>query len=573
MRRLALTISILAALAAVPGTAAAASIWTPVSSPTTQDITAVTYQSDTHAWLGTANGQIFSADGAGAFQLRGSFPGATIEKIAFDSTATFGFAVSLNGKVYHSINGGTTWSGPVALPAVQDGCIGTTSPVLVPALYSTAYVSSTTAYVVGGDTHNEPVVLKSVNANAAIPTFTDVNNGATDCLLGFDGQYVTDVQPVAGAPNSLDFIIDYFGGVFRTDDGFASPMARTGEMVNSYEHSPRLAIDPNNPNRIWAADHGTCGDLCFQYSTAGGAADTKMDIAGSPAGTTESLNGIGFAGGTLVAAGDSGEIYTSIDGTHAYLQRADGALATNRWLAVGVADGTHALIGGAGGTLIKSTTANVIPDTTAPAGTISGPDTITAGVAATYTAALSDNIGGSGVDNASLTWTVPGQPAKTGYPVSYTFATPGTFLISLTFKDLAGNTATITKPVTVTANGSAANAPQHTTSVNDSSGAKLTLGVPKACVPAGSTFKVTLSFKKIKKKGATFIKVFKTDFYIGTKIVKHDTKAPFSQRLTVQVGSKSGSKVTVRARAFMKVRHPRHGKFPTKSIRSSVTVC
>ena len=127
--------------------------------------------------------------------------------------------------------------------------------------------------------------------------------------------------------------------------------------------------------------------------------------------------------------------------------------------------------------------------------------------------------------------------------------------------------------MTVKANGSAANAPQHTTSVTDASGAKLTVSVPKACVPAGSTFKVTLSFKKIKKKGATFIKVFKTDFYIGTKIVKHDTKAPFAQRLTVKVGTKSGSKITVRARAFMKVRHPKHGKFPTKSIRTTVTVC
>ncbi len=39
-----------------------------------------------------------------------------------------------------------------------------------------------------------------------------------------------------------------------------------------------------------------------------------MIIAGSPT-VNESLNGIGFAGGTLVAAGDDGEIYKSLNGT------------------------------------------------------------------------------------------------------------------------------------------------------------------------------------------------------------------------------------------------------------------
>ncbi len=298
-----------------------------------------------------------------------------------------------------------------------------------------------------------------------------------------------------------------------------------------------------------------------------------MVVHNAPEPFNESLNGIGFGGGTLVAVGDNGQIFTSPDGTNAYMQPADPPLTATRWGAVGVADATHALIGGAGGAMIRSTTANSVPDTTAPAGTINGPDTITAGVATTYTAALSDNAGGSGVDTASLSWTAPTQAAKTGNPVSYTFATPGTYLISLAFKDLAGNTATISKSVTVKANGSAENAPQHTTTVTDQSGAKVTLSTPKGCVPAGSTFKVTLSFKKVKKKGATFIKVFKVDFYIGSKIVVHDKKAPFAQRLKVKVGTKSGSKVTVRARAFMKVRHPKHGKFPTKSIRATVTVC
>ena len=294
----------------------------------------------------------------------------------------------------------------------------------MPALYSVAVVNTTTAYLVGGNTGDEPVVLKSVNANAVTPTFTDVNNGATDCLLGLDGQYVTDVAPIAGAPSSLYFITEYFGGVYLTSDGFASPMTRRGELVNSYEHSPRLAIDPNNPNRIWAVDNSNCITLCFQYSVSGGAGETSMIIAGSPT-VNEVLNGIGFAGGTLVAAGDGGEIYNSINGTTAYLQHADGALAANRWLSVGVADATHAMIGGAGGNLVKSTTASSIPDTTAPTGTISGPDTATVGTAVSYTAVLADNAGGSGVDSSSLSWTGTGLPGNTGNPVLLHVHRPG----------------------------------------------------------------------------------------------------------------------------------------------------
>ncbi len=63
MRRLAATISILGTLIVGASTASAASIWTPVTSGTTQDITALSYQSDTHAWFGTANGQLLLPTG------------------------------------------------------------------------------------------------------------------------------------------------------------------------------------------------------------------------------------------------------------------------------------------------------------------------------------------------------------------------------------------------------------------------------------------------------------------------------------------------------------------------------
>ena len=66
------------------------------------------------------------------------------------------------------------------------------------------------------------------------------------------------------------------------------------------------------------------------------------------------------------------------------------------------------------------------------------------------------------------------------------------------------------------------------------------------------------------------MKVRRSDFYIGTKRVKIDKKAPFSQTLTVTASTKRGSTQTVRARAFIKVKK---GKSPTKSIKATFKVC
>jgi len=102
------------------------------------------------------------------------------------------------------------------------------------------------------------------------------------------------------------------------------------------------------------------------------------------------------------------------------------------------------------------------------------------------------------------------------------------------------------------------------------SGGSITLGLPKACVKPGKTFKVTLTWKRKKKKGNLFVKVIRSDFYIGAKRVKIDKKAPFTQTLTVTASSKAGSKLTVRAQAYIKVKR---GKSPKKSIKSTISVC
>ena len=471
-RLAAILASLLFATAAPAG---AATIWTPVASGTTQDITAIDYQSDAATWFATSNGQLFYANGGG-FTQGGSFPGNSFDDVAFQPGGSVGYAVTVGGHAYRSADGGHSWS-VVTLPNVHTGCFSST-PVAVPRLNAVVWADANTAYLVGGSGSTEPVVLKTTNA-ATTSTFTSVNSTGAGCLLGNDGDYVTDGFAVPGNADAVSFITENFGAVWQSSDGFASALTKTGEMINNFTGVPRLAVDPNNPNRLWAVDHGggSCGELCFQYSEASGAGDTAMTIVGSPSGIRENLYGVGFAGGTLVAAGDSGEIYTSVDGKNAYLQPADGANATTGWRAVGVADATHALVGGTGGALVKSTSANAIPDTTAPTGTIAGPSSVQAGHAATFTASLADEPGGSGVDPASIAWTTPGVTGVNGTTTaSFTFTTTGFHTISLAFRDHAGNATTITASVIVTpasSSGTPANASHPV--VKTSGGASITL--------------------------------------------------------------------------------------------------
>jgi len=59
-------------------------------------------------------------------------------------------------------------------------------------------------------------------------------------------------------------------------------------------------------------------------------------------------------------------------------------------------------------------------------------------------------------------------------------------------------------------------------------------------------------------------------FYVGPKVVRKDRKAPFVHTQTVSAGATAGSTVSVRARAFIKVKR---GRGPKKSISTTVRVC
>ena len=150
---------------------------------------------------------------------------------------------------------------------------------------------------------------------------------------------------------------------------------------------------------------------------------------------------VDYAGGTVLVAGDAGMVLNSIDGANFFYNDAAGALATTPWRAVGLASGTQGAIGGVGGKLALTTTANTVPDLIAPTGTISiSPATPRSGRPATFTLNAADT-GGSGIDPASIRWTSAGLADQTGNPVSFTFPAQGFATVDVRFADRAGNTA------------------------------------------------------------------------------------------------------------------------------------
>jgi hypothetical protein len=64
--------------------------------------------------------------------------------------------------------------------------------------------------------------------------------------------------------------------------------------------------------------------------------------------------------------------------------------------------------------------------------------------------------------------------------------------------------------------------------------------------------------------------VRRADFYLGTRRLRIDTTAPYVHTYDVRVTQPPGSTLSLRARAFIKVRH---GKEPKKSIFAKVKVC
>jgi photosystem II stability/assembly factor-like uncharacterized protein len=458
VRGIRLAIAVLA-IALVPAACAgAASLWTVVPTNTTQNITGVAAPHAGEVILVTSAGSISYMDGTGAFQAGMlSTPNPLgFNDVAMSADGTKGVAVGNSGAIYTSTNSGVNWT-KVPTPTELTGSCPTpgagTSP-LSDNLFSVKWSDPTTVYVTGVNDD----VLRSENSGA---TFTEVNKTVGGCVAdpGGGSSAFTDMAWIT--PTIGFFLSNDFGSYFGTTDGFTTTH-HIGDAVNGFTGTDRLAIDPGSPNRAWATNEAA-GITFFETTTNGGTdwADPDYD------GNQQSFQGVAFAGGTVIAVGTHGDIYTSPDGAKFYRQAASPPNDSTNWRAVAMLSGTTAYVGGDGGVLVTTAQANQIPDSTAPTGSITGPSTLGLGQFGTFTAHVTDNPGGAGVDPSGFSWSAPDNPARTGATVTLAFNHTGPQSIVVSFRDLAGNVNTASFVVNVGTGGgtgpSGSNPVTHTT--------------------------------------------------------------------------------------------------------------
>jgi photosystem II stability/assembly factor-like uncharacterized protein len=425
---------------------ASAGIWTEIPSGTTQNITAIDYQSDDRFWIATAGGQILYREG-GVFKPAAGLSGSiTFNDIAFEPGSNVGLAVGNGNNVWRSNDGGRNWS-KLTLTTRDQNCFSpVASPPTVPIgdIFTVAWGANSVVYLGGAD----KTVLRS-QSDGAPGTFAEVNKVASACRFNAS---VSDIFFFPGSTSRNNETLYFqaraaFGKIFYSADGLQSAATPRDESINGTETNTNLAVDPVNTNRVWATNQ--CGFTCMYYSEDSAANfDCVCTIRNEGSENQIAWFDIEYAGGSIVAAGRGGQIVNSIDGVNFFYNKADGALATKDWFAVAMASGSAAAVGGQGGSLVVTGLANTTPDIEKPTGTISGPSTAVAGQPVTFTLNAADT-GGSGLNPASYSWSVAGLPGQGGNPVAFTFPGPGFYTVRVSFADNAGNTQTATKSISV----------------------------------------------------------------------------------------------------------------------------
>jgi hypothetical protein len=365
-RRFTLLAAVLTSLV-FAGAAQAATIWTPINSGTSDTISAIDYQSPTRFWYATTNGRIAYFNGSAFVAGSGVTPGENITDLAFQPTSVagnpgsaglYGYAVTSNGHVWQSANGGVSWT-MLAAPLTRSDCSTTSSVAPETELNAVSWASSTVAYLLGDNN----TLLQSPAANSPTAAFAEINkvgNGTCQAQSNASTDNLTDATFLPGNPSDGLIVTQDFGTLYGTSNAFASGTQVTNQTVNNYKGDPRLAQDAGNPNRVWVADHqpggGGC-NLCLVLSTDGGTNTTGATFPGDE-NPVLGLYDISSRGGTEVAAGSGGEIFNSVNGTDFFLNRADGPLRTANWRAEDAYDATHAAVGGEGGALVVTAEAN-----------------------------------------------------------------------------------------------------------------------------------------------------------------------------------------------------------------------
>ncbi len=561
----------LAAVAASLATAAiaqpaSASIWTEIPSGTTQNITAIEYQSASRFWFTTAAGAIFKRQPNGTFaQVR--TPGAvSLNDIEFQNGGQIGMAVGNGGLVLRSTNGGDSWTQITGITASAPSSTFATCKTAeaLGNLNAVRFAGNDRVWIFGPGNQvvrSQPGVAANVGAQGVSGGWTDANRDThgtgtpDDDTCRLNPPYAEGFADAFFPSPDVGYLVSgSYSTVFFTSNNLASNGQIPADSAGNGGTANRvIAGDPENPNRMWSVNATPYGRSTTAYTRDGWQTGDWWQIGND---TVREFPNTGpadvdYAGGTVLSAGDSGLVLNSIDGVNFFYNGADGALATQRWNAVGLASGADGAIGGDNGKLAITTTANAIPDLTKPTGTIAGPETAVAGVPVTFSAAVADNAGGSGIDPNGFAWTATGTAGGSGPAVALTFPSSGSYTVRLSFRDLAGNVNEATKVVNVSAATPVDSRPLPTFSLSGKgngatatiSGGKVKIVVKgKIKVPAGVNAKTACS-------GTVFLTIKKGKKLLSARNAKLSKSCSFAKTISLskrKVGAAKKLAITVR---------------------------
>lgn len=353
---------LVAALLLAAPAAQAAVTWTPLASGTTQQIAGVDYKGNTIAYV-TSSGEIFTGPAGGPFTRLVNAPGTFFTEVALSPSGTRGTAVARgddNGELY--VYNGSGWAkadlstasvlstNNCANPPVPRGV----GPVENVEFTGIAWASDTVGYVVGerktGASGHARYALKTTNGGA---TWTDMQN-RPDGTCMMTGVTFATLASVHTTPGLVWITGDHNNG----SPLFVSSNGLTSVNVAGNTRKPMLAIDPNNTQRQMGATSSGAAYHSWAYTDD---LWNSSDWAGREGGhdDTKTIRSLKAApNGWFYIAGDGGLIERTKNMTHAEALPAAGALATQDWRAIALADSARAVVAGAGGALAISSTAN-----------------------------------------------------------------------------------------------------------------------------------------------------------------------------------------------------------------------
>lgn len=363
---------------AVVAAPASANIWTEVATGTTQNITAVEYQSATRFWFTTQAGAIFKRQADGSFTQVRAPSGVRLNDIEFQDGGQIGLAVGNGGQVLRSTNGGDTWA---ASTGATSGSLTSTfaeckTVTALGDINAVRFAGPNRVWLFAGGSQ----IATSQPGNPALvgasSTWADANRDGHSTLTADDdtckvvSSYNEGYADAFFATPDVGYIVAAsYSEVFFTANNLASNAAKqAGGAGNGGAKGRRIAGDPTNPSRMWAVNAAPYGRSTTAYTRDGWVTSALFEIGNDTVREFPSTGpaDVDYAGGTVLAAGDAGLVLNSTDGVNFFYNDVTGALATQRWNGVGLASATEGAIGGDNGKLAITSAANSIPTPPAP---------------------------------------------------------------------------------------------------------------------------------------------------------------------------------------------------------------